>query len=193
MCKRSTTTLGQLPKPLFRQCETYGSGSEEGKTSQPRIPHERRARRSGAFSRGPTLRLDRSHSAETCSLSATRGDPVGGPLRVRSVVVSSVEPRWTRRVLAARRPDRPHRDVTRSVTHRGGPAVNLVSGVEHGCPRLVSRRSMRVMRTNTHCAIGMVVAFAATARVHRESGKSRFGIILRRTRCVSDCSLVFCP
>jgi hypothetical protein len=79
----------------------------------------------------------------------------------------------------------------RSLT--GVPAVNLVSRVEHGCPRLVSRRSMCVMRTNTHCAIGMVVAFAATASVHREPGTSLFGIIQRRPRCVSDCSLVFCP
>jgi hypothetical protein len=75
----------------------------------------------------------------------------------------------------------------------GVPAINLVSRVEHGYPRLVSRRSMRVMRTNTHRAIGMVVAFAATAGVHREFGTSRFTIIQRRTRCGSECSLVFCP
>src|SRR5688500_11697138 len=47
----AASEVGQLPKPLFRQCETCGSGSEEGKASQPRIPHERRARRSEAFSR----------------------------------------------------------------------------------------------------------------------------------------------
>jgi hypothetical protein len=75
----------------------------------------------------------------------------------------------------------------------GVPAINLVSRVEHGCPRIVNRRSMRVMRTNNHGAIGMVVAFAATAGVHREFGTSRFTIIQRRPRCVSECSLVFCP
>ena len=39
------------PKPLFRHCETCGSGSDGVQASQPRIPYERRATRLGAFSR----------------------------------------------------------------------------------------------------------------------------------------------
>ena len=192
MCKRFTTTLGLLPNPLFRQCKTCGSGSEEGKVSQPRIPHERKARRSGALSRVPTLRPEQLHYEDAYFIRNERGPRSGSPpcpFRPGLGRGASVDATGAGSAPAGSSGPRRH-----ALGHSPGvPAVNLVSRVGHGCPRLVSRRSMRVMRTNTHCAIGMVVAFAATAGVHRESGTSRFGIIQRRTRCVSECSLVFCP